>query len=175
MPPEVLGELRGLHLPEAPGMFPPAPGWWLLLLVVVLAAIVAYRFYRIRQRSTRPLREALADLEACNNALHQGELAPMPYLDQVNALLKRLLIHGYGKRELAQLSSDGWIRALDQFLRGSSKSHATVRIDSSLLGEFRYRPHAQRESWADLQDACEQLGLGLKSAIEQLAPPEAAR
>ena len=174
MPPEVLSELRALHLPEAPGAFPPAPGWWLLFLVIILAAVMAYRLFSRRRRAMRPLCEALADLEACNSALHQGELAPLPYLDQVNTLLKRLLIHGYGKGEFAKLSSDSWTRALDQFLRRSSKSDTAIRIDSSLLGEFRYRPHAQRESWADLQDACEQLGLGLKSAIEQLAPPEAA-
>ena len=29
--------LRGLHLPEAVGLWPLAPGWWLLLLILVLA------------------------------------------------------------------------------------------------------------------------------------------
>ncbi|MCY4041502.1 MAG: DUF4381 domain-containing protein [Gammaproteobacteria bacterium] len=176
MSPDVLSELRGLHLPEPPGFLPPAPGWWLLLVVLFAAAMAAYWRYRQRARSMRPLREAMTDLGACNLALLQGELAPMPYLDSVNALLKRLLVHGYGKTEIIHLSSDGWVRTLDQFLRASLKSDAGVRIETTLLGEFRYRPHSHPESSSCLQDelktACEQLGYGLKVAMTTLAPPE---
>jgi len=177
MPPEVLSELRGLHLPEAPGWWPPAPGWWLLLVIIILVAFAVHWRFSRRKRSMRPLREALESLEACNNSLSREALTPMLYLDQVNALLKRLLIHGYGKRELAHLSSDGWIRALDQFLRQSSQSSTEVRLETTLLGEFRYRPDSHRETSTDLQDdlkiACQQLGDGLKAAMQRLAPPEA--
>ena len=177
MPPEALSELRGLHLPEAPGFFPPAPGWWLLTLVIIVVAFVLRRQYVRSKRAMRPVRWALVDLDLCNSALKSGALAPMRYLDQVNALLKRLLIHGYGETSLSSISSDGWIRALDQFLQRSSKSDTGVRLETALLGEFRYRPHSHRETSADLQDdlksACEQLGDGLEVVIGGLTPPEA--
>ncbi len=177
MPPEVLSQLRDLHLPEVPGWWPPAPGWWLLATLGI--ALGFWFTYKVRRGIVRrrPLREALTELGVLNQSLQSGTLTPMPYLDRVNALLKRLLIHAYGAREVAALSSDAWARALGQFLHRFSKPNAPMRIETSLLGEFRYRPYSHRESTTDLQQdlqtACERLGEGLARALRELNPPEA--
>ena len=181
MPPEALSQLRDLHLPDAPGWWPPAPGWWLLAIAAIALAICLYlalKRHSRRKRLMRPLREALTELNACNQSLTSRALVPMLYLDRINGLLKRLLVHGYGEKQLAGLSSEAWTRALIDFLRRSSQSNTGIRLETSLLGEFRYRPHSHRESSPDLQDdlqtACEHLGAGLRRALEQLAPPQAA-
>lgn len=177
MPPEVLSQLRDLHLPEVPGWWPPAPGWWLLAVLAITLGFWLFSTVRRHLLRARPLREAIMELGEMNQALQSGALTPMPYLDRVNALLKRLLIHAYGTREVAELSSDAWARALGQFLQRFSKPNAAMRIETSLLGEFRYRPHSRGESPADLeqdlQTACERLGAGLERALRELNPPEA--
>jgi hypothetical protein len=43
--------LRDIHLPDAPGWWPPAPGWW--LLAALLAALLAWWLPRWRQRLRR--------------------------------------------------------------------------------------------------------------------------
>lgn len=176
MPPEVLSELRDLHVPDAPGWWPPAPGWWLMALLALALATCLHLLWKRRRHALAPLKHAIVELEACNRALESRTLAPMPYLDRVNDLLKRLLIFGYGENHLAGLSSDAWTRALLEFLRRFSKSKSPIRLEASLLGEFRYRPHTHRDTspdlQSDLQSACERLGQGLKLVLAKLAPPQ---
>lgn len=175
MPPEVLSELRELRLPEAPGWWPPAPGWWLVAILSIALAVWSLLIFRRARARRQVLREALAELNDLNQALASGALPPMLYLDQVNALLKRLLIHGYGEHHVSGLSSDGWARAVGQFLHRFSKPNTLMRIETSLLGEFRYMPCSNVRSDSNLRDlraACERLGVGLERALEELNPPE---
>lgn len=142
-----------------------ALGCWLVFVV------------RRRVRRGRPLRQALSELGELNQALAFKRLTPMRYLDRVNALLKRLLIHAYGAQEVAELSSDAWARTLGQFLHRCSKPDAAQRIETSLLGEFRYRPYSHQGSEPgldqNLQSACERLGANLERVFRALNPPEA--
>ncbi len=60
---DALKQLRDLHLPEPPGLWPLAPGWWVLGLLLAAAAIaLAIRIYRTRRRG-RPLRLAVRALD----------------------------------------------------------------------------------------------------------------
>ncbi len=176
MPPEVLAQLRGLHLPEAPGWWPPAPGWWLLAILLLVLVYRALRHMQRARLSRRPLVEARRELAGLNQALADRRIAPMHYLDQVNALLKRLLVYGYGQRQVLSLSADIWVRALTQFLRQAGGSEAAMRVDTSLLGEFRYRPHAAPDcsvaAGQEQHSACERLGMHLDHALRRLSPPE---
>ena len=105
-------------------------------------------------------------MERLNHALSGGQLAPLLFLDRVNALLKHLLIHGYGETHVASLSSDEWAFALGEFLHRQSAQ----RVETSLLGEFRYRPHRNPRQ-ADILLASERLGADLKTALRRLQPP----
>jgi hypothetical protein len=59
---DALQQLRDVHAPPAPGLWPPAPGWWLLwLLGLVLVAWLTARAHRRRQRAA-PWQAALAEL-----------------------------------------------------------------------------------------------------------------
>lgn len=41
--------LRDVHVPPAPSLWPPAPGWWLVLLLVVALSVLAWWFLRRRR------------------------------------------------------------------------------------------------------------------------------
>ena len=48
-----LAELRDIHLPEAVGYWPLAPGWWLLLVsALVLAGLIVWTVRRYRRNAT---------------------------------------------------------------------------------------------------------------------------
>jgi len=44
-PEQLIADLRGLHLPQDPAWWPPAPGWWIALALVCLAAFLLFRFF----------------------------------------------------------------------------------------------------------------------------------
>ena len=81
MPEELLQRMRDIHYPEAPGWFPPAPGWWFLLLLLLLA--IGYALYRWRKRRAQraPYAEALRLLEEATVQLNNSQLDSREYLD----------------------------------------------------------------------------------------------
>ena len=172
MPPE-LSQLRDLHLPDVPGWWPPAPGWWMLAVLVSVLLFFGFRALKRYVARQRPLRLAISEMERLNHALVHRALRPHAYLDRANALLKRLLIHAYGETPVTSLSSDAWAQALADFLRSRSKPNLATRIETSLLGEFRYRHRPHLEDEEDLYPACERLGANLTVALKGLQPPEA--
>jgi hypothetical protein len=133
-----LQALRDLHLPAAPGWFPPAPGWWILLAIVLGAACyTAYRLWR-RQRRRAPYRAAIRELEAARAQGVAPGVGPS-YADAANAILKRVAIHALKRSEAAPLSGERWLTFLDaldptgDFTRGPGRA----------LGDARFAPAAQ--------------------------------
>ena len=57
---ELLAQLRDVHVPQAPGWWPPAIGWWLvgfLLLALILGALLWLRRWRVEAWRRAALRE----------------------------------------------------------------------------------------------------------------------
>jgi hypothetical protein len=110
----LLQQLKDIHLPAAPALWPPAPGWWLLgagaLACCGLALRWAYRSYQRR----RPIIRARSVYKAIHQNLVSGEISAETYLHQSNELLKRLLIHGLGMRAARPASGDAWLQILDE-------------------------------------------------------------
>jgi len=67
-----LDQLRGMHLPAAPGVWPPAPGWWFIAaLLMAVLGVMLWRWHRSR-RINAYRREALrraADIETARHPL----------------------------------------------------------------------------------------------------------
>jgi len=136
MPEDPLQQLRDLHLPADPSWWPPAPGWWLLTLVCLAAlgwTVVVLRRAWLRRRPRRAARQLLRSL----NARHaQGELSAEAYVQQVNELLKRLLVRGLGRSGVAPLQGEAWLRWLD----AEAGSRDFTAGAGQVLGDARFRP-----------------------------------
>lgn len=113
MNPELLKQLRDIHLPAEPGWWPPAIGWWLLALA--LATATAWLAWRLvaRWRRYRPARTARALYRAVSRDLDAGTITPVQYLHRTSELLKRVAIHSAQDLATAGQSGDDWLHYLD--------------------------------------------------------------
>ena len=119
-------QLRDVHLPSSPPLWPPAPGWWLVLAaVLVLLAILAWR--RLQRRRWQRGMEALFDASVD---------AASPTTARV-AAMSELLRRASRLRDPAadRLAGDAWLQFLDA---GERQPLFTGPVARTLLeGAFR--------------------------------------
>jgi hypothetical protein len=124
-------QLHDIHLPAAPGFWPPAPGWWLLALIlfsIVAASVWKWRQVRIRRQRHRAV---LAQLQHVRNEwLRHAD--SQRFAADVSAFLRRLA----RVREPASVALPGpaWLDHLR--LHGAEFDAAAQRA----LLEAPYRP-----------------------------------
>ena len=107
--------LRDLHLPEAIGWWPLAPGWWLLIALAVLGlGWLLLRAWRKRQfnAARRYAIRALAAVEAEYRENHN----PVALGHQVSSLLRRAMLAYAPRHEVAGLTGESWLEWLDRGL-----------------------------------------------------------
>lgn len=152
--------LEQLAPPIAPApvsAWPPAPGWWALLAGVVLLALLAWR---LRGKWSGRRRAAVAPpLEDPVRHAALLELAQLPkpaagepasaWLQQLNALLKRLCRIRYPDDHPHTLSGRTWLAFLD------SRCPAAGLTRWMVLVEGAYRPECRLDdaAIADLERA----------------------
>ena len=129
-----LQQLRDVHMPADPSWWPPAPGWWLIAAAAI--ALLVWLTFKLLQawQARAAIREART-LHLNNLARFQeGEIDEKRYTDITNELLKRLLVVAMGRTQLAPLSGQAWLEALDV----SSDSDQFTAGPGSALGDIRY-------------------------------------
>lgn len=99
-----LAELRGLHLPDPIGFWPPAPGWWVLAAVLVAGALALWLWSRARQRSVT--RHALRELDRLAADTATPDVQTLA--TAVSALLRRVALLRYGRARVAPLHGPAW-------------------------------------------------------------------
>lgn len=107
--------LRDLHLPDAVGWWPLAPGWWVLFGIVAIAlAYLGWRWYRAWVFNA-PRRFALREL-ARFEAEYVEHRNPVALGKQISELLRRSML-AYAPREtVAGLTGEAWLAWLDDNL-----------------------------------------------------------
>ncbi len=105
--------LRDLHLPEAIGWWPLAPGWWAVIVLaavglgwLLLKAWQQRQFNAPRRYATRELRQVEADYLQHRNAVVLGQ--------QVSELLRRAMLAYAPRHEVAGLTGESWLQWLDR-------------------------------------------------------------
>jgi len=104
--------LRDLHLPEAIGWWPLAPGWWIVL--VLMAAALGYLSWRLfkRWQFHAPRRYALREL-ARFEAEYLEHRNPVLLGKQLSELLRRGMLAYAPREEVAGLTGEAWLAWLD--------------------------------------------------------------
>lgn len=114
MNPEAL-PLRDLHLPEAIGWWPLAPGWWLLLALLLLGLALAARASYRRHRRNAARRGALAELKRLESAW-DADRNTAALAAGTSDLLRRAMLAYAPRHEVAGLTGRAWLEWLDRGL-----------------------------------------------------------
>lgn len=133
--------LRDVHVPDAPSLWPLAPGWWLVLAVlgVVIAVVVGLRLYR-RHRLARW--RALFDGSATTSE-------PATRVAAISELLRRAARRVEPQAD--RLQGEAWLGFLD----GETRKDFTAGAGRILL-DGGYRRNVDAEALGRLETvACE--------------------
>ncbi len=126
--------LKDIHLPQAVGWWPPAPGWWLLALLIALAVALLFWLYKILTRKTavKAAKKMLLEIQQNNGQTDFEKLCA------ISALLRRTAISCYPRSETAALTGSDWLQFLDNSMPGRPFSEGSGKI----LIDAPYRRHA---------------------------------
>lgn len=154
LPMDPLSELRDIHLPPPPELWPPAPGWWLLALAAVAALGYGAWLGVAAWRRRRPRRAALRALATLRRRAAAGE-SPRVLVAELATLLRRAAMIRHPREAVAGLTGRAWLAFLDgdghRFIEGPGAALATapyapaepVELDALLaLGEAWVRRNA---------------------------------
>jgi Domain of unknown function (DUF4381) len=123
--------LRDLHLPEAIGWWPLAPGWWMLIALAVFGLLyLLYRAY-LHWRSNRPRRIALRELKKLHSDYRRG-MDAKSLSKQLSQLLRRAMLAYASRDEVAGLTGQSWLEWLDRGLEGQPFTTGPGRLIGSL-------------------------------------------
>lgn len=126
--------IRDLHLPEAIGWWPLAPGWWIVIGLLVFALLVAMRKVLIAHRRSAARRFALRQLQEYTRAYTQHGNA-IELGAQLSELVRRTMLAYAPRKEVAGLTGDEWLAWLDADFDGPLFSQG----DGRPLVEWPYR------------------------------------
>ncbi len=136
--------LRDIHLPQAVGWWPLAPGWWLLIFLLILALVAAIALYQ--RRSARLRRRILRELTALQTDW-QAAQDHARFLSGLSALMRRSAIALTGRETSAGLSGARW----QQFLNDGLDDQPFSAHPGALLVDGVYRREAAVLSAQDVQ------------------------
>lgn len=145
---ELLAQLADIHLPQAVGYWPPAPGWWVLALLLLFGGFLLLRS-TIRRSHQNHIREhALAELERCYQSsqelLREASKADiggltLRYVNEFNAVIRRVALVHYPHAKLASLGGEAWV----DFIRQSGDSSALSDEIAAALSYGRFQSECE--------------------------------
>ncbi len=105
----LLAQLRDIRGLDKIGAWPPGPGWWIVLALILCGLVFAVRKYRHARSwkgdALRTLQALEDNLDGANARASAAELA---------ALLRRIAITRFSRREAASLTGERWLEWLKQ-------------------------------------------------------------
>ena len=105
--------LRDLHLPEAIGWWPLAPGWWVVIGLVIIALGFLLRHYQKVRARGAARRHALRQLDVLTAEFEQHRDA-VTFSAHLSELLRRTMLAYAPRQDIAGLTGDKWLEWLDR-------------------------------------------------------------
>jgi hypothetical protein len=131
-----LEKLADIALPAPVPWIPQTWGWATLGVVLLALAVWAFARWRRRRAANRYRVEALAELGALEARLND-ESSRADAIAALPALLKRVALAAWPRREVAALSGAAWVTFLRRHAPDSALPDATTRLLDD--GEYRIR------------------------------------
>ena len=143
LPQDPLAQLRDIHLPQAVSWWPLAPGWWLLMLLLLAGLAIVARCLWLRRQRNAYRRSGEQELEQLF-ASWQNSKETRAFLQQLNALLKRVALYSFPRADVAAMNGARWTRFLDQ--------HSADGADTAFSGgPLEYGPYAATVDGIDVE------------------------
>lgn len=141
--------LKDIHLPEAPGFWPLAPGWWILIVVVIISITAAFYISKVlikKHRQKRALNQRiLSEFKniqlAYNDSKNQHQLAC-----DISAFLRRLILHELKAGDAVSLADDEWIVGLEYLTGVDLSAHKKALVEAP------YNPNIQFDVMGLIKD-----------------------
>jgi hypothetical protein len=140
-----LAGLRDIHLPEPISFWPVAPGWWIALGLVIVLAIAVLLYRSARRRSLK--RAALAELTGIEESYQRSSDVSQLALE-ISALLRRVALRRFLRREVASLHGEDWAQFL---LRTDGKLELSSENAADLSNAIYAGSHTLRDEGAPAQ------------------------
>ncbi len=138
-------ELRDIHLPELPGIWPPAPGWWIVALLLLVICFYCGRIIIKTWRRRQQKKQILALLDTLENEI-QGQ-TDTTRLAELSRLMKRLAITRFPNKKVSSLSGRTWLEFLDETGGGGMFSNSIGQVLAS--GPYA-KSIEQQPEWSQL-------------------------
>ncbi|MBX2848642.1 MAG: DUF4381 domain-containing protein [Acidiferrobacterales bacterium] len=111
-------QLRDVHLPEQLSWWPLAVGWWILIVCSTIAIIASIVGVIGHQRRNLYRKQALQQLQVCYLDW-QSQQDTVSYLQAVNVILKRSILHIDGASNLVKVTGQRWVDGLNRLVKKS--------------------------------------------------------
>lgn len=105
-------QIKDVHLPLSPEIWPPAPGWWILAVTVLVFLFWVVSRLRRLWRRNQLQKEILASLHKIQQE-YSDEQIPH-FLAEVSILLRRVALMKFPRQQVAALTGKDWLSFLDQ-------------------------------------------------------------
>jgi hypothetical protein len=142
---ELLAQLADIHLPPPVSFWPPAPGWWVLAFVVLALLIWLVAKWLEAARQRKICAYALQELDDVYNVYleraaggaTQADEARLLFVNQVNAVLRRVALWHYPGSGIASLGGTQWVDFIRK--KGESSPMSDEIAEAISRGRFQTR------------------------------------
>ena len=107
MNPDLLSQLRDIHLAAPVSWWPPAPGWWVLALLVLVLLLWAGRRMLARFRLHQRRKQMLGWVDHLNENIDPNR-NPQEYLSTLNRIFKLVALRAFPDQQCAVLNGQEW-------------------------------------------------------------------
>jgi len=148
--------LADIQLPQAIGLWPPAPGWWILLALGIIALITLLYFIGrkpplkkvgIKQLKSQAMIE-LDNIKAHYDAHPDTAENVHNSVKELSVFLRRYVLSIYHRNEVASLTDQQWLQLLDKTYNTHSDSEKQSEAlftekYGALLTQIPYQPESE--------------------------------